>query len=38
MPIVGMGFFIARPGGYEDGSEEDMAKDTAERVRESRQG
>lgn len=25
--------FIARPGGYEGRSEEDMAKDTAERIR-----
>lgn len=33
MPIMGMGFFIARPGGYEGRSEEDMAKDTAERIR-----
>lgn len=29
------GFFIARPGGYEDRMEEDMAKNITERVRES---
>lgn len=32
MPIVAWGFFIARPGGYEGRSEEDMTKDTIERV------
>ena len=30
-----MGFFIARPGGYEDSLEKDMAKDITERVREA---
>lgn len=28
-----MGFFIARPGGYEGSLEEDVAKDITERVR-----
>lgn len=27
------GFFIARPGGYEGRSEQDMKKDTTERIR-----
>ena len=35
MPIVAGGFFIARPGGYEDSLEKDMAKDITERVREA---
>lgn len=36
VPVVAWGFFVARPGGYEDRSEEDMAKDTAERIRKAR--
>ena len=33
MPVVTWGFFVARPGGYEGRSEEDMTKDISERIR-----
>lgn len=32
VPFEAWGFFVARPGGYEGRLEEDMAKDTTERV------
>ena len=32
VPVVAWGFFVARPGGYEGRSEEDMAKDISERI------
>ena len=33
VPFEAWGFFVARPGGYEGRSEEDMAKDISEKIR-----
>ena len=33
VPVVAWGFFVARPGGYEGRSEEDIIKDISERIR-----